>query len=678
MIVEFLEGGEFVLGLVTNPQAARGRLEVALASGRGLAVSPARILVSSDSEETGDKARRQAILQEVDRRRRELAALVEVEVLWGVLEGEGPEFAYAELAHLSFGRPPGPDELSAARRAVLDEGLHFAFAPQTARRRESAEIERLKAEREREAGRREYLGLGASWIAGALRNAPGEEPPRAGEATDELLNFVLDGPNSRPPRETRDVRDILALAGLPADSAGAFRALEALGVFHRHENLSLRRLGLPLRFDQAVLDEAAETARAFDLRRDERLDLTALPTATVDSPGAREFDDALSLEDLGGGLVRLCLHIADVAAMVRPGSLMEKWASGQASTIYLPEARYPMLPEELTESLCSLRQGLVRPAFSLLATLDAQGRVLDFGFKPTLIKVDLQVSFAAADEMLAGGRTEILGPLEEIARKLLASRLRDGGRHISLPQLAVSLDRDGRVELSMTDAGSRSNLMVEELMVLANHLAAKALMAAGVPCPYRGQEAPKTLNWYPPENPDERLLFAHHLACRRSMARAELSLEPSFHNGLGLIPYTSFTSPMRRYIDLLVARQLRALSLGRPPVYGHQEMLALSMPAEDTMRAIRRMQRTRQTYWLASCLKNQAGQKYQALIYDRKGRRGRVCVTELMLETEFGNLPPEAKPGRECVVQLVRATPRPDFIEDERHDSFQFEFVSLA
>jgi exoribonuclease R len=135
---------------------------------------------------------------------------------------------------------------------------------------------------------------------------------------------------------------------------------------------------------------------------------------------------------------------------------------------------------------------------------------------------------------------------------------------------------------------------------------------------------------------------------------------------------------MRRYLDLLVARQLRALSVGAEPPYSYQEMLALASPAEETQRAIRIMQTERQRYWLARYLLPRIGERFVGLVYDRLGRRGRVCLTEYMLEFELGNLPDEAQPGRDIVVELTRIRARPDFVDVERAEQWRFEFVSMA
>ncbi|MDR0621381.1 MAG: RNB domain-containing ribonuclease, partial [Deltaproteobacteria bacterium] len=471
MIIEFLEGGSFTLGFVTNAQAARGRMEVLLAGGRSLFVAPVRILLSSESEEPQDKAARKAILAEIESKRESLAQSVDLEALWEVLEGEGPEFNYEELAGLSFGRDPGPDEISGLFRAIQYDGSLFDFFPDKARRRDQGEVDRLRRDKAEREQKRKFLTEGAEWLSESEKGRLCPEPPGADRVAKWLTDYVLEGSAAQ---KSMEAKELLSMASFPTNPAGAFAALVSVGRLNRHENLAFLRLGLKKDFDEEVLAEAKTLAHTFNLRGEPRLDLSALPTITVDAPGAMEYDDALSLETLEGGKVRLGLHIADVAAIVPPDSLVDKWAMNMSSAIYLPEGRQGMLPDILIDKVVSLKVGEIRPAFSLLATLDSEGNVLESEFKPSLVSIDVQISFNQANEMLEnGGSFAILEPLEALAQKLLRNRLANDGQSLGLPHLTVILNEAGLPELRLSDDGNRANVMVGELMVLGNHLAAK-------------------------------------------------------------------------------------------------------------------------------------------------------------------------------------------------------------
>ncbi|MDR2388016.1 MAG: RNB domain-containing ribonuclease [Deltaproteobacteria bacterium] len=674
MIVEFLEGGGFTLGFVTNIQGARGRMEVLLAGGRSLSISPTRILVTADSEEPSDKWSRRVLLAEIERVREKLAADVDLETLWSVLEGEGPEFTYKDLAGLYYGREVGPDEISALLRAIMGEGLLFEFLPEKARRRDQAEVDKLKKIKNERFEKLNFLARGAEWLSYSEKGLVCPEPEGAEKVIKWLMGYVLEGEEAQYALEAKE---LLALATLPESPDGAFKALVKVGHFHTHENLSLLRLNLKREFDPEVLEEAELLVKNFNLDQANRLDLTYVPTVTVDALGASEYDDALSLEPLSDGKVRLGLHIADVAAMVPKDSLVDRWAAQQTSSIYLPECRYGMLPDLLVNNLASLKLNQVRPAFSLLAIIDSEGHVLERGFRPTLIKVDLQVSFEEASQTLDRGQSPILSQLESLALKLLRNRLANDGQNLGLPHLNVSLGEDGRPEARLSDDGNRANVMVSELMILGNHLAAKTLMDASVACPFRSQQQSRPITWNPPRELTDRVKLAVALAMRRQTGRSEVSMEPSIHHGLGLMPYTTFTSPMRRFLDLVVGRQLRSLANKTEAPYDYQEMINLAMPTEITQKAIRRTQNQRQRYWLAWLLKNKVGETFLGLVYDRRGRRARLCVTDYMLEVELNNLPPEAKPGTDVLLKLSSVNPAPD-LPGEIEDFWKFDYLGLA
>jgi exoribonuclease-2 len=375
-----------------------------------------------------------------------------------------------------------------------------------------------------------------------------------------------------------------------------------------------------------------------------------------------EFDDAVSLVPGDGDGFTLGVHIADASAFVRPGSALDRFASEQGSSIYLPERRHPMLPLLLTGKVLSLAAGEVRPAFSLLAKIGPDGQVKESYFRPSLIKVRRHLTFAEADEALSGGGDRdlapLLGSLADLSRKFLKRRLAAGGHIFNLPAQQVTMLPDGTPEISLVTWDTPACLAVGELMIHANHLAAATLRDASFPCPYRFQVllkgAPSPLASRP-RTPREQL--AWHLALRRRLGRTGVSAEPSRHRGLGLDCYTYFTSPMRRYFDLLVHRQLRALAAGEGPAYAESALLAEAFGADAALKAVHKVQSARVRYWVLHELSRREGQVMPALCFDRIGRKVRVCLTDWMSETESFSFPESVEPGHDLEVRLTRADP---------------------
>lgn len=660
MIVEFLEGRDFMLAWIMAP--AQHRLSVLAPGGREMNVARSRILNSADYPDPGDKGSRLELLRAVDATRRALADEVDLGELWEILEGEGELFPYADLAALYFSSQPSTDEVSALTRAVFNDGLKFRFSPDGAVRHSAEEIERLLESRQKAAEAEQSLAAMSGWIQAAVAGAVAPEPDEGPRARELLLDLALWGEKAG---RRQEAKKILERAGLIPDEAGAFKALVALGEFSRHENVELRRLDLPLEFDQAAVEAVNALSQAAAARRNGRQDLTGLNTITIDSNGARDLDDAISIKSLAGGRWQVGLHITDVAAFITPGSTLDEEARTRGSSIYLPEGKYPMLPAELSEGLLSLTPGEVKPALSFLATLEKDGRVSEYSLVDSLIRVNRQLSFAEADQNL--DEDSDLVDLWDLAQALITRREAQGGMNLNIPKLNVYFLPDGALGVGLTQWDTPAKTIVGELMILANYLAADLLHKNGYPCPYRFQEKPARTD--PAESsalerhPDDvDLKLAFSLAARRRTGRSGLSFAPAPHHGLGLPVYTAFTAPMRRYVDLLVARQLRSLVEGGSPAMDQQQFLRLALPAYELAQRIQKMQNHRQRYWLKSHLADKVGQHFSALVFERNERRLRICVTDYMLETDLF-LPksevsrPGAMFGQRLTVRLVSSSP---------------------
>ena len=227
---------------------------------------------------------------------------------------------------------------------------------------------------------------------------------------------------------------------------------------------------------------------------------------------------------------------------------------------------------------------------------------------------------------------------------------------------------DSSLVVGVTQWDTPAKTIIGELMILANYLAADLLRQHGYPCPYRYQEKPRGPG---PERltpgqeadiPGDDLNLARSLAARRRTGRSGLSFSPSPHHGLGLPVYTAFTAPMRRYIDLLVARQLRAVAEGRPAM-SQQEFLKLALPSHELAQSIQKMQNLRQRYWLKKHLADKTGHNFSALVFEQHDRRLRVCVTDYMQEIDLylpkgegGSRPPDLF-GRRLTVKLAALPP---------------------
>jgi ribonuclease R len=354
--------------------------------------------------------------------------------------------------------------------------------------------------------------------------------------------------------------------------------------------------GLARRFDPVVEREAREAGGGLAERRD----LRALATFTIDPASARDFDDAISAERTPGGTVRVHVHIADVAAYVAPGSALDREARRRATSVYVPGAVEPMLPAALSNEKCSLVPGEDRQAVSVELEL-AGARVVRASFARTLIRSDERLDYERVDRIFSGREGAVepwagaLAAAREAAAALGAERMRRGGLELEGGEPEFAFDRAGRVSSVRVPEQTESHRLIEHLMIAANEQVAKLLAERGEPTLYRVHEEPdpqrverlvaalaslgvptppaseqlspsqagelvglisQSVERYVRSGGRGRRAFASLIL--RSLKQAYYSARNIGHAGLRSPRYCHFTSPIRRYPDLVCHRALLA------------------------------------------------------------------------------------------------------------------------
>ncbi len=381
--------------------------------------------------------------------------------------------------------------------------------------------------------------------------------------------------------------------GVIAEALGPSGAPEA-------EILSIiRSHGLATDFPEAALDEARTAARAFDPENStDREDLTHLDIVTIDPVDARDYDDAISVEDVRGkGITRLGVHIADVAHFVAEGGALDEEAQRRGTSVYFPRRVVPMLPEVLSNGVCSLQEGVRRFAHSVFIDYDADGNPIAARSARTVIASRKRLTYEEAEEISRGeGKgtdkrvRSLVKAMYGLARRIEARREREGMLRLDLPEVDLVLDPEGRVLDGATRAALYSHRVIEMLMVEANEAVARALFDAEIPALRRVHPEPspdafvelskfvRAMGHKISMHPSRRELQELALAVRgepgeravnigilRSLQRAVYSTAPEGHFALASEHYCHFTSPIRRYPDLIVHRALTMLERGERP-----------------------------------------------------------------------------------------------------------------
>ena len=355
----------------------------------------------------------------------------------------------------------------------------------------------------------------------------------------------------------------------------------------------IRHYGLSAEFPASVLRELEtlpQNPSPGELaRRENWTDRTVI---TIDPASARDFDDAISITATPSGWT-LAVHIADVSHFVRPGGALDGEALRRGNSTYLPDRVLPMLPPRLSDDLCSLRPDVVRLTKVCEMKFDQKGKMLRARFADAFIRSKARLTYQEAFAMLKGNdKGEVPSTVREawnLASILRRNRYAKGALDLDFPEVRAVMDKDGRVTGIITEEYDESHQLIEECMLAANEAVALALKNGNRPTIYRVHEEPDSaklfefgqlcrLYGHPVHDigqrqylnelmksikgsPDEQLL---KLALLKSLMRARYDTEPLGHYGLATPNYCHFTSPIRRYADLVVHRSLNPL-LANPP-----------------------------------------------------------------------------------------------------------------
>lgn len=356
----------------------------------------------------------------------------------------------------------------------------------------------------------------------------------------------------------------------------------------------LAEYGLPYVYPAAV-DKAAQKIDAGITPEvvASRLDMRDVTTFTIDPRDAKDFDDALSMRRLPNGNYEVGVHIADVTHYVTPGTLLDKEASSRATSVYLVDRVVPMLPEHLSNGICSLRPDEDKLAFSCIFEINDRAEVKDYKIARTVIRSNRRFTYEDAQQIIETGKGDYareIVELDRLAKILRKERFAHGSVEFDRPEVKFDIDADGRPVNVFFKEMKDSNKLVEEFMLLANKTVAKAIGNPGKnrkakAFVYRVHDAPdaerlhelastastfgyKLRTTGTPEQINQSINkmladvkgraeenFLSTLAVR-SMAKAIYSTDNIGHYGLGFEYYTHFTSPIRRYPDMMVHRLL--------------------------------------------------------------------------------------------------------------------------
>jgi len=412
----------------------------------------------------------------------------------------------------------------------------------------------------------------------------------------------------------------------------------------------IREYNLPGEFAADAIEESRLQAEAFDESIPPgRTDLTSIVTITIDPVDARDFDDAISLEKTAQGHWRLGVHIADVSHFVQPGTGLDREAYARGTSTYLPDRVIPMLPEIISNGLASLQPDRVRYTKTAFIEFSPEGIPLFTEPHSAAIKSRRRFTYEEVDAYLADSDAwrkklapevhALLGNMRDLARILRERRFRRGALELTMPEVKIDLDSQGRVSGAHLVENTESHRIVEDFMLAANEAVAELLHKAELHFLRRVHQAPdprklKALTEFVTglgfkiESLESRFELQKLLALvagkpeqravnfslLRSLMRAIYSPEEEGHYALASECYCHFTSPIRRYPDLTVHRLLEALMLGRKPRNDFGEMAVLGEHCSDRERLSEAAERELTKVKLLDHLSSRVGLELEAVV----------------------------------------------------------------
>ncbi len=645
-IVEYIDQQKIISAVILSEK--KGKLRLLNENSREVNFSEKRLSHVSDECMDTEVSKVALVnqIKQVTENRNRLCRAIDIKGLWEILHDDPQEIDLSAMTLFCFDPPLTCHHEAAVIRAFFNDRLYFKFHKDIFLPHTEAQVEGKKRQIREAQKREEIISQGAGWL---LRLQKEEQPPEkpGPEVVDVIRNYYLFGNDSKT---SAMAKQMLKKAGMSLGDQ-IFALFVKAGIWDEDENIDLLALQIPTRFSSEVLKKAEQLSRitthVFDDPK--RRDFTDLPLITIDGQSTQDYDDAISLETTDNGY-RLGIHIIDVGAYIRDSDPIDMAARYRGLSIYMPDDKLPMIPQSLSEDLCSLKEGQPRPAISTMVHVNRFFEVQNYEIVPSIIRVHQQMSYSEAN--LLNGKGDPITSLYKMATLLREKRLKAGAIQITLPEVNVWLDENRQIHYAKVDRENPARMLVSEMMILANALMAEFLAVNDMPAVFRSQAQPKQRIF----KGIETQLMPNFMQ-RKHLNRAVISTTPDPHAGLGVKAYVTATSPIRRYHDLLTQRQIKAvLGLGTPYTRQSLEEIlqAIAVPVANTGR----VQGARKRYWLIKYLEGMRGANFEGLVLDCHRGFYNILLKEFMLEARLPSSGIKLKHGDLIQVTIQHADAR--------------------
>ncbi|MBN1225832.1 MAG: RNB domain-containing ribonuclease [Deltaproteobacteria bacterium] len=655
-IIEYIDQRKIILSCCIKDKV--NKLQLLTLSNHEVSIPPKRVLIASSSSINLSKSREELIatLVAVDKQRTEYASKVVVEDLWELTYDEEEIFPFTYLAQLAFGKNITDDHVSAILRALFAEGTYFKLKDKFFVPNSPEKVNQITKTREAAKLREKEISEGAGFLKQIMHKKIPNDFPINDKFVDVLVQLAIYGKDAQ---NFKQGKEMFSRAGIK-DTVRARELLIKLGVWKEDENLDLYRFKTKISFDKPALLDAYTIAK-IEINTSDREDLRNLDVFTIDGALTKDFDDALSFEPHNEGYT-LGIHITDINPYIQADGPLDIEALNRASTIYLPERQISMLPTDLSHDTLSLKKNADRQAISLFADFDKDMELVNYRFLPTIIRVAHQYTYDEVNSIYKDD--PVFLRLYQLAMNLRKDREVNGALLIPLPEIDFQFSNNSGIDIKLIEQDTPSRIIVSESMILYNRLAAKFASEIGLPILYRSQEKPQERL-----ATDEFSYIYYVFQQRRKLRPLLVDTSPLPHSGLGVDSYTNITSPLRRYVDMVVQRQLYAALLNKRPIYNEARLKEINMLTQQTLKDIFLIKKNRMRYWILKYLSRKINDTFRAIVFQKLGYKYLIILKDLIF---IADIPApdsqELRLGQEIDVIVKKANPLEDTLIFELAD----------
>jgi len=651
-----MKGGTSVgryLGEEATSTGQSKRIRISVGRNKEAQLPVDRIILATGFIATGEEE-----LEEFRRQAESIASQLNLTEVWEVVRDEATPLSLGDLAELHWGSSPDSAQMVAILLHLDRSSQYFVDDKQGYLARSKESVEEIEARRQRAIENAQASESLAEHLSqGTL---PPEMTPYQTGLIEHLRGYAVHGESYTRSAVARGLLERLESRTRDLQKL-SFEVLVKVDVLSPDEPLELERAGIVEEFPKDSLAEADALDVSKILEEPHRRDLTMVPTITIDDADTEDKDDALSLEiipDQPSPTFRIGIHIADGGALIPYGGAIDQEADRRMSTLYLPERQVTMLPPKVSNQIGSLLPDERRAALSLLARVTESGEVLDWEVMPSVIRSQAALAYEEVDQALDDSSHpwhQMLESLNRVALSLRRKREEAVAVMMDRAEMRMEVKPSGEVEVKVLHQ-TASRQLVAELMILSNSLMAEFCRDRDLPVAYRSQ-ARADLEDVIAEIPDGPL---RRYQMMRRLTPADLDTVPAHHGGLGVPAYIQITSPLRRYPDLVMQRQISRFLNSGEPLYSTEDIASMAQRAEVQLRELGKLEDERKRYWFLKYLnqlrevgeEDGASDLFQAVILENQP--GRTAYLELV-DYPFrvrAELPEACEPGETVTLRL--------------------------